>query len=329
MGNAGDDYEDTHDRMRTQECIDTVKSNIHKIIVGQDDIIDQVLVAFLADGHVLLEGVPGTAKTLLVKTLTRILGAQFSRIQFTPDLMPADITGTNVFNLAHSAFSLRKGPIFSDFVLADEINRTPPKTQAALLEAMEERQVTIDGERFPLSPYFMVLATQNPIEHEGIYPLPEAQLDRFLMKILIPYPGREDEQQVIRNYQQGFDARRLDLIDLERLADINRLSELRAEVRRTRVEEGVQRYIVELVRRTRESISLSWGASPRAGVALLLTSKALAVLRGRDFVTPDDVKHLAKPVLRHRILLKSEAEIEGLTPDDVIEKIISAVEVPR
>lgn len=315
--------------MTAQEFIEKLRTNLHKVIVGQDDIIDQILVAFLADGHVLLEGVPGTAKTLLVKTLTRILGAQFSRIQFTPDLMPADITGTSVFNLATSTFTLRKGPIFSDFVLADEVNRTPPKTQAALLEAMEERQVTIDGERFPLSPYFMVLATQNPIEHEGIYPLPEAQLDRFLMKVLIPYPALAEEQQIISNYQQGFDARRLDLIELDRLADIHIISQLRAEVRQTLVEEGVQRYIVELVRNTRDSLSLGWGASPRAGVALLLTSKALAVLRGRHFVTPDDVKELAKPVLRHRILLRSEAEIEGITPDDVIEKIVTAVEIPR
>jgi MoxR-like ATPase len=306
-----------------------IRTEIHKVIVGQDETIDQVLICLLAEGHALLEGVPGTAKTLLVKTLARIIGANFNRIQFTPDLMPADITGTNIFNLNTSQFTLRYGPVFTDILLADEINRTPPKTQAALLEAMEERQVTIDGESHGLSPIFTVLATENPIEYEGTYPLPEAQLDRFLLKVLIGYPTVEQELQVVGNWQAGFNARKLDAVNLVPLADAAALSHCRADVRQVRVEPSIQNYLVTLVRRTRDNSNLLWGASPRATVAMLLASKALAALRGRDFVTPDDVRDITHPVLRHRILLRSEAEIEGTTPDVVIDEILAGTEVPR
>ena len=306
-----------------------LKREIGKAIVGQDAVIEQVLIAVLTEGHALLEGVPGTAKTLLVKVLARAVGAQFGRIQFTPDLMPADVTGTNIFNMATSTFSLRHGPIFTDLLLADEINRTPPKTQAALLEAMEERQVTIDGEAHQLSPLFTVLATQNPIEYEGTYPLPEAQLDRFILKIIVDYPSSDEEFQVVSNWNAGFNTRRLEDLGIQPLDDPAAVLGSRSQVRAVTVEEGVARYIVSIVRATREAINVSWGASPRAAVALLLCSKALAAIRGRSFVTPDDVKEIAKPVLRHRVVLRSEAEIEGASPDQVLDEIIAGIDVPR
>src|SRR5438876_2523990 len=309
--------------------IEHIRSELRKIIVGQEDPIEQILVAVLAEGHALIEGVPGTAKTLTVKTLSRIINADFGRIQFTPDLMPSDITGTNVFNITTSAFNLRRGPVFTDLLLADEINRTPPKTQAALLEAMEERQVTIDGEAYALSPLFTVLATENPIEYEGTYPLPEAQLDRFLLKILLAYPSAEEEQQVIARWDAGFNARRLDQVDVQPLADADAISRCRAEVRNMRIEPGVQRYIVDIVRRTRDHAAAHYGASPRAAVALLLCSKSLSAIRGRDFTTPDDVRDIARPVLRHRLSLRAEAELDGATPDSVIADILQSAEVPR
>ncbi len=309
--------------------VESLKNEVGKAIVGQEATVDQVIVALLTEGHALIEGVPGTAKTLLVKVLARAIGSHFGRIQFTPDLMPADVTGTNIFNMSTSTFTLRQGPIFTDLLLADEINRTPPKTQAALLEAMEERQVTIDGELHKLSPLFTVLATQNPIEYEGTYPLPEAQLDRFMLKILVDYPGEAEERQVVANWNAGFNARRLEDIDIRPVQDPVAMLECRARVRQVTVEEGVQAYIVSIVRATRSAINISWGASPRAAVALLLCSKAIAAMRGRGFVTPDDVKEVAKPVLRHRIVLRSEAEIEGRTPDQILDEIISAIEVPR
>jgi len=309
--------------------IENLKKEVSKAIVGQDAVIEQVIVTILTEGHALLEGVPGTAKTLLVKVLARAIGAHFGRIQFTPDLMPADVTGTNIFNMATSSFSLRHGPIFTDLLLADEINRTPPKTQAALLEAMEERQVTIDGEVHKLSPMFTVLATQNPIEYEGTYPLPEAQLDRFMMKILVDYPSEEEEHRVIANWNAGFNARRLEDLNIMPISDPAAILESRARVRQVTVEEGIQKYIVSIIRATRKAINISWGASPRAAVALLMASKAFAAIRGRDFVTPDDVKDVAKPVLRHRIVLRSEAEIEGTTSDQALEEVIAGIEVPR
>ena len=306
-----------------------LKGEVAKAIVGQDEVLEQVLIALLTEGHALIEGVPGTAKTLLVKVLARAIGAGFGRIQFTPDLMPADVTGTNIFNMPTSTFTLRRGPVFTDLLLADEINRTPPKTQAALLEAMEERQVTIDGEAHKLSPLFTVLATQNPIEYEGTYPLPEAQLDRFVLKIIVNYPSADEEQQVVANWNAGFNARRLEDVDIHPVPDPSVILNCRAQVRSVTVEEGVQRYIVSIIRATRTAINVSWGASPRAAVALLLCSKALAAIRGRSFVTPDDVKEIANPVLRHRIVLRSEAEIEGTSPDQVLNEVIAAVDVPR
>ncbi|MDQ3684737.1 MAG: MoxR family ATPase [Acidobacteriota bacterium] len=309
--------------------VEHIQTELRKVIVGQDVVIEQVLIAFFAEGHALIEGVPGTAKTLLVKTLARIIGADFGRIQFTPDLMPSDITGTNVFNVATATFALRRGAIFTDILLADEINRTPPKTQAALLEAMEERQVTIDGEMHQLSPLFTVLATENPIEYEGTYPLPEAQLDRFLLKIEMSYPSADEERQIVANWDEGFNARRLDIIDIHPLPAPDDVSRCRAEIRRMRVEAGVRAYLVEIVRRTREHPAIAYGASPRASVALLLSAKVLAAMRGRPFPTPDDVRDIARPALRHRLRLRAEAELDGATPDAVINDILNTTEVPR
>jgi MoxR-like ATPase len=321
--------EDSESIVAVNSVITHLKGEVAKVIVGQDEVVEQVLVALLTEGHALIEGVPGTAKTLLVKVLARAIGAHFGRIQFTPDLMPADVTGTNIFNMATSTFTLRHGPIFTDLLLADEINRTPPKTQAALLEAMEERQVTIDGEAHKLSPLFTVIATQNPIEYEGTYPLPEAQLDRFMLKIIMNYPSAEEELRVVANWNAGFNARRLEDVKIDPISDPSEVLHCRAEVRGVTVEEGVQQYMVSIIRGTRSAVNVSWGASPRAAVALLLCSKALAAIRSRTFVTPDDVKDIAKPVLRHRIVLRSEAEIEGTSPDQVIEEVIAGIDVPR
>ena len=314
---------------QTPSTVAHILNELRKTIVGQDEVIEQTLVAILAEGHALIEGVPGTAKTLTVKTLAHIIGAKFSRIQFTPDLMPSDITGTNVFNMQTSQFNMRHGPIFTDILLADEINRTPPKTQAALLEAMEERQATIDGERYQLSPLFTVLATENPIEYEGTYPLPEAQLDRFLMKILIDYPQAADEEEIVARWDAGFNSRHLEQVQIVPLQDATAIQRCRMEVREMRMEPGVQKYIVEIVRRTRTHPTILYGASPRASVALLLCSKALAAIRGRDFPTPDDIRDVATPVLRHRLALRAEAELDGATTDAVISDILKTVEVPR
>jgi MoxR-like ATPase len=313
----------------TTPTVAHIRNELRKTIVGQDDVIEQVLVVLLAEGHGLIEGVPGTAKTLMVKTLAAILGAKFSRIQFTPDLMPSDITGTNVFNMQTSQFSLRYGPIFTDILLADEINRTPPKTQAALLEAMEERQTTIDGDRYQLSPIFTVLATENPIEYEGTYPLPEAQLDRFLMKIIIGYPEEAQEREIVSRWDAGFNSRHLRNIQIAPLTDPTMIQRTRAEVRAMKMEPGVQNYVVEIVRRTRTHPTILYGASPRASVALLLCAKALAAIRGRDFPSPDDVRDVALPVLRHRLALRAEAELDGATTDAVINDLVRTVEVPR
>jgi MoxR-like ATPase len=306
----------------------TLKKELHKVIVGYDSILESLLVSFFSSGHVLLEGVPGTAKTLMVKVLSMVLNLEFRRIQFTPDLMPSDIIGTNVFDLDTGKFYLKKGPVFTNLLLADEINRAPPKTQAALLEAMEERQVTIDGVSYPL-PDFMVCATQNPIEYEGTYPLPEAQLDRFMMKLLIPYPGSVEENQILQLYQSGFDAHQLDQVNLEYTVGQDELLKIREEIRGVNIQEDVTEYITRVVRATRNSPHLVLGASPRASVVLLLTAKSFAALQGEKFVTPDMVKMMAPPVLRHRIILKPEAEIEGMTPDTIIRECLATVEVPR
>ena len=306
-----------------------IREEMAKVLVGQEAVLDQVLVGLLAQGHLLLEGVPGTAKTLLAKSLAHILGTGFARIQFTPDLMPSDVLGTSVYEPGSGSFRLRKGPVFTEILLADEINRTPPKTQAALLEAMEERQVTIDGQRHPLPPIFLVLATQNPVEYEGTYPLPEAQLDRFFLKVLIGYPSEAEEQQVVLRHHAGFDPHDLERAGLLRLEDAGVIHRCREEVQQITVEPGIARYVVQVVRASRESAGCVLGASPRASVALLLAAKALAAIRGKAYVTPDDVKAIAAPVLRHRLILKPEAEIEGFSADRIIEDLLAQVPVPR
>jgi MoxR-like ATPase len=305
-----------------------IRSGVSKIIIGQQEVIDQLVVVLVCGGHGLIEGVPGLAKTLAVKSLARLCALGFQRVQCTADLMPADVTGTNVFNLSTSTFSLHRGPIFTDLLLVDEINRTSPRTQAALLESMEERQVTIDGTTYPLSENFTVLATQNPLEFEGTYPLPEAQLDRFLLKILITYPSAAEEVQILTQYEQGFDPHHLEKIALEPIPS-ELLAAARREIEKIRVEPALYFYLVALVRRTRDWPAIALGGSPRAIVALFFVARALAAMDGRDFLLPDDVKAAALPVLRHRLLLKPEADLEGLTPDQVITQIISAVEVPK
>ena len=305
-----------------------VRSEIAKTIIGQKELVDQLLLVLLCGGHAVIEGVPGLAKTLAVKSLARICGLQFSRVQCTADLMPADVTGTNVFNLSNSTFSLHQGPVFTDLLLVDEINRTSPRTQAALLEAMEERQVTIDGKRYPLSGNFTVLATQNPIEFEGTYPLPEAQLDRFLLKISVGYPSAEEESKILLQHESGFGANWFEEISVEPL-DPALLEYARREIQQVRVEPALHNYVVSLVRRTRDWPSVSLGGSPRAAVGLFFVARALAGMDGRDYLLPDDVKAAALPVLRHRILLKPEADLEGLTTDQVLRQVIAAVEVPK
>ncbi len=290
---------------------------------------EQVLIAFLSGGHVLLEGVPGVAKTLIAKTLARLIDAGFSRIQFTADLMPSDVVGTQVFEINKGTFYLKKGPIFSNIVLADEINRAPAKTQSALLEAMQERQVTIEGVRYPLDPPFMVLATQNPVEYEGTYPLPEAQLDRFLFKVLVPYPPEEAEREIVRRYHQGFDAHRLDASGLAAVVAPADLPGYRAEIQAVTVEDGILAYITQLAGATRRSPDLILGGSPRASIATLLAAKTYSALQGRGYVTPDDVKHVLLPVYRHRVILRPEAEIEGLDADAVLRRILAGVPAPR
>ena len=305
-----------------------VRSELSKVIVGQQEVVDQLLIVLTCGGHALIEGVPGLAKTLAVKSLARVCALGFQRVQCTPDLMPADITGTNVFRLADNTFQLHQGPVFTDLLLVDEINRTPPRTQSALLEAMEERQVTINGVRYPLPDNFTLLATQNPIEFEGTYPLPEAQLDRFLFKIRIGYPTASEEAEMLARYGNGFDARRWSDIPLTAIQP-EWLTAARAELERVRIEPGLLPYIVSVIRRTRDWPSIALGGSPRAAVGLLHVARALAAMDGRDYLLPDDVKAAALPVLRHRILLKPEAELEGLSPDAVIQQVLATVEIPK
>ena len=305
-----------------------VREEMGKVVVGQEEMKTQCLVTLLARGHALLEGVPGIAKTLAVKTLSRILGLDFQRVQCTSDLMPADIVGTKILVTASSEFQLHKGPVFTSLLLVDEVNRMPPRTQAALLECMQERQVTIDGERHILSPQFTVFATQNPIDFEGTYPLPEAQLDRFLVKIRVPYPLALEEVQLLMNVQNGFDADRLDSVQIASL-DPAMLSSAQTEVRAVKVQDALFHYIVSIVRRTREWPALSLGSSPRAAVNLLDVSKAFAALDGRDYLIPDDIKQAVLPVFRHRIVVKPEADLEGITPDQVLQDVVRAVELPK
>jgi MoxR-like ATPase len=298
-------------------------------VVGQGDTVDLILTALLAGGHVLLEGPPGTAKTFLAQCFARTLDLQFGRIQFTPDLMPGDIIGSNLFNFQTSTFTLTRGPIFCELLLADEINRTPPKTQAALLEAMQERQVSVEGTPRPLPQPFLVAATQNPIEYEGTYPLPEAQLDRFLVKLTVLIPGRDEEIGILARHAEGFDPGDLAGAGIRPVAGQAELDRAAAAVRGVQVTPEVAGYIVDLCRATRQSPSLRLGVSPRGATALQATSRAWAWLAGRDYVTPDDVKALARPTLRHRIQLRPEAELEGASPDGVLEAVLASVPVPR
>ncbi len=310
------------------ELVQHVRDEMGKVVVGQNEIRDQCVIALLCRGHVLLEGVPGIAKTLMVKTLSRLMKLNFQRVQCTSDLMPADIVGTKVLNMATSEFQLHQGPVFTDLLLVDEVNRMPPRTQAALLECMEEHQVTIDGTGYRLSSIFTVFATQNPVEFEGTYPLPEAQLDRFLLKLQVPYPAEQDEVRLLANVQNGFESRELDKMDLKPVAP-ELLEQAQQELKAVTVQEALFSYIVQIARRTRGWPSLSLGASPRAAVSLMAVSKAVAAIDGRDYVIPDDVKASARPVLRHRIIMKPEADLEGITPDQVLADVLRAVEVPK
>ncbi|WP_049822868.1 AAA family ATPase [Arthrobacter sp. H41] len=306
-----------------------VRTEVGKAIVGQDAAVTGLLIALLSDGHVLLEGVPGVAKTLLVRTLSTALSLETKRVQFTPDLMPGDITGSLIYEARTSEFTFREGPVFTNILLADEINRTPPKTQAALLEAMEERQVSVDGVSRALPTPFIVAATQNPVEYEGTYPLPEAQLDRFLLKLTLPLPGRDDEIEVIRRHSEGFDPRNLPAAGVRPVAGAEDLDAARRAVSRVAIAPEVVAYIVDLVRATRTSPSFQLGVSPRGATALLSTSRSWAWLSGRSFVTPDDVKALTLPALRHRVALRPEAEMDGGRVDDVLSGILATVPVPR
>lgn len=307
---------------------DGLRTGFAKVMVGQDEAVEHLILALLLEGHVLLQGVPGVAKTLLVRTFGCLLGAEFHRIQFTPDMMPSDIIGTNVFDPRSAEFHVRRGPVFCNLLLADEINRTPPKTQAALLEVMEERQATIEGVAYPLAWPFMVCATINPIEFEGTYPLPEAQLDRFLFQVDLTYPAPHDERELLRRVDQGFDARQLDGLGLAPVADEATLRAAMDEVQAVRVSEPVMAYLHHLVLATRESMDLLLGASPRAAIAMLRASKARAAAAGREFVLPDDLKAICRPVLRHRLVLRPETELEGRRPDDVVADVLDEVEVP-
>jgi len=320
-------FESRIDLSELQQNMETVRSELKKVIVGQDKMIDYLLVAMLANGHVLLEGVPGIAKTIAVKLLAKTMNVKFSRIQFTPDLMPADILGTSIFNLKKTEFEFRPGPVFANLVLIDEVNRSPAKTQAALFEVMDERQITIDGNTYNMDSPFLVMATQNPIEQEGTYRLPEAQLDRFMFKVVIDYPALEDEYEIIRREHIA--------VDGDKMAEVNavitgaKISEYQSIVRRIRVEKNIMEYIAKIVNNTRENPFLYLGASPRASIAILNASKGFAALRGRDFVTPEDIKDSAVVVLQHRLIVSPEKEMEGLKAGEIVKQIIESVEVPR
>jgi MoxR-like ATPase len=306
-----------------------IRAEVAKAVVGQDAVVDHLLIALLAGGHVLLEGPPGTAKTLLAQCFATTLGLDFGRIQFTPDLMPGDILGSNLFNFQTSQFTLTRGPIFHELLLADEINRTPPKTQAALLEAMQERRVTLDGETYPLSDRFMVVATQNPIENQGVYPLPEAQLDRFLFKLLVGYPSAAEEAQIVARFGAGRGAPRPADMGVAAVTETAAIASAVAAVATVTLADTVIDYIVRLVRATRESADLAAGASPRAAVVLAGAARARAALDGRDYVIPDDVKALAIAVLRHRMLLSPAAEIEGRAAESIVADLVQRTEAPR
>jgi MoxR-like ATPase len=328
--NAGADSINFENRLNLEplrEGVAAVRREISNVIVGQNNMIDQLLVAVLANGHVLLEGVPGVAKTITAKLLSRTLSLGFSRIQFTPDLMPSDILGTSVFNLSSSSFDFKKGPVFSNFILIDEINRAPAKTQAALFEVMEERQITAEGHRYQMDAPFLVIATQNPIEQEGTYRLPEAQLDRFLFKVSIDYPKLEEEVAILQRENALQDREKLE--DIKPVLSKEQILHFQHLVKQVRVEPQLLEYIARVVTGTRDNALLYLGASPRASIAILNASKGFAALRGRDFVTPDDIKEAAVPVLQHRVMVAPEREMEGLTGKEIIRQIVDSVEIPR
>jgi MoxR-like ATPase len=310
-----------------KESVEKVKAEIRKIIVGQDKTIELLVASIFADGHILIEGVPGIAKTLIAKILARTISADFSRIQFTPDLMPSDILGTSVYNMKNSEFEFKHGPIFSNIILIDEINRSPAKTQAALFEVMEEHQITMDGTTYKLQNPFIVFATQNPIEHEGTYKLPEAQIDRFLFKIEMSYPSLDEEIKILLEYNDRKSQNDLNLI--QSIFTKEQLESFRLQIRSIHIDEKIAAYIASIVNQTRTTGDLYLGGSPRASIAIMIGAKAIAAIRGRDFIIPDDVKEIAYPALRHRIILTPEKEMEGKNADEIITQILNRVEVPR
>ncbi|KMQ70719.1 AAA family ATPase [Chryseobacterium koreense] len=326
-GNHDAEFSARLDMKELQQSLEQVKSEIGKVIVGQESMIEHLLAALLANGHVLIEGVPGVAKTITAKLIAKTIDVGFSRIQFTPDLMPSDILGTSVFNVKTSEFEFKKGPVFSNFILIDEINRSPAKTQAALFEVMEERQITMDGNRYQLEEPFLVVATQNPIEHEGTYRLPEAQLDRFLFKINVGYPNLQQELEIIKNQHENKLEDKTDAV--QRVINGIQLKNYQNLVKDILVEPQLLEYIAKIIVNTRENQFLYLGASPRASLALLTASKAFAAIRGRDFVTPEDIKEASYAVLRHRVMVSPEREMEGLTADEIIKQILETIEIPR
>lgn len=320
-------FENRIDLSQLSASVQRIRQELAKVIVGQENMIDLLLTAILADGHVLIEGVPGVAKTLTAKLLANVIDVKFSRIQFTPDLMPSDVLGTSIFNLKNSEFEFKAGPIFSNIVLIDEINRAPAKTQSALFEVMEERQVTIDGNTYRMDYPYMVVATQNPIEHEGTYRLPEAQLDRFLFKIVVDYPDLQQEVAIISGHHTRRGAAAT--ADVQAVLRADEIRQFRASVQQVHVEDNLIQYIAQIIHETRKNPALFLGASPRASVALLASAKAYAALSGRDFVTPEDIKYVAPAVLRHRVTLTPDKEMEGITTEDVVKQIVDKIEVPR
>lgn len=312
-----------------KNLMEKISVELKKVIVEQDELIEQSLISLISGGHVLLEGVPGLAKTLMVKTLSKTLSLDFKRIQFTPDLMPADVTGTKIFNMDTREFELKKGPIFTNFLLADEINRTPPKTQAGLLEAMGENTVSIDGEMIKLPCTYMVFATQNPLEYEGTYPLPEALVDRFIMKIIIGYPSLEGEKEILKRHNEGFSSVDLDKCNIEAVCSAEDIIRCKQEVQSVKIDDALMEYIVNINSETRNNPTIEIGSSPRGSISLLQCSKACAAYFGRDYVIPEDIKKMAIPTLRHRIILKPELELEGVNGEQVLKDILSKVKVPR
>lgn len=320
-------FQQRTDLTALSEAVMSIRNEIGKIIVGQDEMVKLIIAALLADGHVLIEGVPGVAKTLTAKLVARSLNTGFSRVQFTPDLMPSDVLGTPVFNPREATFDFKRGPVFSNIVLVDEINRAPAKTQSALLEIMEERQASVDGKTYPMAAPFMVLATQNPVEQEGTYRLPEAQLDRFLFKVIVPYPNEQDELAILTRFHQMGNTSVNDVV--KPVLNEQQINSLRLQIKNILMEEKLLQFVAKLIHQTRNHKSIYLGASPRASLAVMNASKAMAAMHGRDFVTPDDIRDVVIPVLRHRIILAPDKEMEGITEDEVIKQIIQGMDVPR